>query len=284
MQNRNNITAEDDDLPCLNVGSWAEEKYDLVYLYTTLFSTGMKLKWKKRVYIDLYAGPGYSRVTGTNTILKGSPLLALGVRDPFDQYIFCESDPHFMDALQRRVNRIFPKSNVKFVSGDCNECIGKVIEAIPPYSTEQNVLSFCFVDPFDISIKFSTVQELAVNFVDFLFLLALHMDANRNVLSYMNERNRKIDEFLGLPDWRDRWKVEEAKGVKFPHFLAQEYCKQMESLKYLPMPLHQMKVVRSDVKNLPLYHLALFSRHSLAHTFWKDVLKYSTRQRSLFPS
>ena len=182
------------------------------------------------------------------------------------------------------MNRKFPKSNVQFITGDCNECIEEVIGAIPAYSKDQSVLSFCFVDPFSLSIKFSTIQKLATNFVDFLFLLALHMDANRAFFAYYTkQKNRKLDEFLGLPDWRDRWKAAEAKGDKPPRFLAQEYSKQMETLNYLPMPFHKMKLVRA-VKNVPLYHLALFSRHRLALTFWKEVLQYGNPQQKLFGS
>ena len=48
------------------------------------------------------------------------------------------------------------------------------------------------------------------------------------------------------------------------------------------LTLHQMKLVRSDDKNLPLYYLALFSRHDTAYKFWKDVLKYSTDQSSFW--
>jgi len=43
-----------------------------------------------------------------------------------------------------------------------------------------------------------------------------------------------------------------------------------------------MKQVRSDEKNLPLYYVALFSRHNLAYQYWQDVLKYSTDQTSMF--
>jgi hypothetical protein len=52
----------------------------------------------------------------------------------------------------------------------------------------------------------------------------------------------------------------------------------MESLRYLRQELHRMKLVRSDEKNLPLYYLALFSRHETAYDFWEDVLKYSDDQ------
>ncbi len=275
------IAAEDDGLPCSEVGPWAEDKYTLVALYDKLFSTGMKNKWPTRVYVDLYSGPGFVRVRGTNRTMVGSPLLALDVPDPFDKYIFCESDPVRLSALESRVRRLFPQSSAHYVPGDCNEKIGEICANIPPSSREHGVLSFCFVDPYDISIRFSTVRRLSSYYMDFLFLLALQMDANRNIEHYLKPDNSKVDEFLDLPGWRERWKIAEGQGVSFPRYLAEEYSKQMEKLGYLPVPWHKMKQVRSDERNLPLYRLALFSRHPLAQEFWDEVLCYSSDQGSL---
>ena len=273
------IIAEDDGLPCSEVGAWAEDKYTLVGLYDRLFSTGMKNKWPTRVYIDLYSGPGFVRVRGTGRVLTGSPFLALGVPDPFDKYIFCESDPELLAALQSRVDRYLPTANATFICGDCNEKVEEICAKIPTPSPGRGVLTFCFVDPFDISIKFSTVRRLSSYFIDFLILLALHVDANRNVEHYFNPRNSKVDEFLGLPDWRERWKIAESQGGRLPRFLAEEYSGQMEKLGYLRQPWDRMKQVRSDEKNLPLYRLALFSRHERAYQYWDEVLKYSSDQR-----
>lgn len=278
------IAAEHDGLPCSEVGAWAEDKYTLVGLYDRLFSTGMKNKWPTRVYIDLYAGPGFVRVRGTNRMMVGSPLLALGVPDPFDKYVFCESDPTLLSALEKRVNRLFPEAHARFVLGDCNEKIDEVCANIPSPSKDHGVLSFCFVDPYDISIKFSTVRRLSSYYMDFLFVLALQMDANRNLEHYLNPSNSKIEEFLGLPDWRERWRIAEGQGTSFPRYLAEEYSGQMEKLGYLPVPWHNMKQVRSDEKKLPLYRLALFSRHPLAYEFWDEVLHYSSNQGNLFES
>jgi len=273
------IIAEDDGLPCSEVGAWAEDKYTLVGLYDRLFSTGMKNKWPTRVYIDLYSGPGFVRVRGTNRMMVGSPLLALGVPDPFDKYIFCESDPDLLGALQSRFGRYSAKANATFICGDCNERIDKICASIPEPSPGRGVLTFCFIDPFDISIKFSTVKRLSFHLIDFLILLALHVDANRNVEHYLNSGNSKVDEFLDLADWRERWRIAESQRGKFPRFLAEEYSGQMEKLEYLPQSWDRMKQVRSD-KNLPLYHLALFSRHPLAYKYWDQVLKYSSDQQN----
>jgi three-Cys-motif partner protein len=275
------IAAQDDALYHEAVGSWVEDKHRLVALYDELFSTGMKYKWDARAYIDLYSGPGIVRVRNTHRFLWGSPLLALMVKDPFDKYIFCESNPESMEALQKRVKRLFPSVNASFLLGDCNALVEEIYSCIPKASKTYRVLSFCFADPYDLSIQFSTVKKVADYYVDFLFLLALHMDANRNEAIYMDPKNRKIDEFLGLSDWRERWANQSGK-LSFPQFLAEEYATQMETLGYLPVPFHKMKQVRSDVKNLPLYHLALFSRSDLAYKFWDQVLKYSTAQQSLW--
>ena len=273
------IIAEEDGLPCPEVGAWAADKHKLVGLYDRLFSTGMKNKWPTRVYIDLYSGPGFVRVRGTGRMLTASPLLALGVPDPFDKYIFCESDPELLVALQARVERCSPKADATYVRGDCNEKIEEICAKIPAPSQGRGVLTFCFIDPFDISIKFSTLRRLSSSFIDFLILLALHMDANRNVQHYLDSGNLKVDEFLDLPDWRERWKTAEGQRVGFPRFLAEEYSGRMEGLGYLRQPWDRMKEVRSDEKNLPLYRLALFSRHPLAYQYWDEVLKYSSDQR-----
>ena len=264
------------------VGAWVEDKHRLVSLYEALFSTGMKHKWDVRVCIDLYSGPGMVRVRGTGKMLWGSPLLALQAKDPFDKYIFCENNAAALDALKQRVEKQFPKADVCYIHGSCDGKVEEICSKIPLPSRGRKVLSFCFVDPYDLSVKFSTIGKISDRFVDFLILLALGMDANRNLQHYLDPTNHKIDDFLGLPDWRDRWTKQFSNGsASFPQFLAETYAKQMETLRYLPVAFHQMKPIRSDVKNLPLYHLALFSRHKLAYSYWEDVLKYGTSQLSL---
>jgi three-Cys-motif partner protein len=275
---RSNLLRTDcsDGLLTNPIRRWALDKYALVSLYAELFSTGMKDKWPTRVYVDLCAGSGFSQIEGTESLYWGSPLLALGVPYPFDVYIFCERDVIFLNALKTRVTRLFPGADVKFVAGDCNERHKEILSHI---RKDRGVLTFCFADPFDLSIRFSSVRHLASGKIDFLFLLALHMDANRNAAHYASQENKKIDEFLDMSMWRDEWKKAEAAGTDFPHFLAEQFSDRMASIGYLPLPFHLMKQIRSD-GNCPLYHLALFSKHQRALDFWNKVLKYSTDQIS----
>src|SRR3974390_2211133 len=272
----------DDGLVLPEVGAWVETKYRLVGLYAALFSTGMKWKWDQRVYVDLYAGAGYARVRNTQRILMGSPLIALNVDYPFNKYIFCEEDGQCIEALRHRAAKLAPERDVSYIHGDCNSELDSIIAAIPKGSHENKVLTLCVVDPFDFGIKFETLRRLSAFFIDFLVLLAIGMDANRNYDHYVDGNSTKIDEALGNVEWRDRWRDVGVRRSEFRPFLASEFSMSMESLGYLHQELHQMKHVRSDEKNLPLYYLALFSRHERAYQYWKDVFKYSTDQTSMF--
>lgn len=82
---------------------------------------------------------------------------------------------------------------------------------------------------------------------------------------------------LEVPDWRKRWNEAKVKRIPFPRFLAEQFSEKMESIGYLPFPFHRIRLIRSDA-NLPLYHLALFSKHERAYDYWDEVLKYSTDQ------
>jgi len=273
----------DDGFYTPEVGAWAETKYNLVHMYNQLFATGMKRIWDKRVYIDLFAGAGKARIRKTGKIVLASPMLALTIADKYDRYIFCEENKKEFEALQARVAKEYPQVDAYFLLGDCNKIVDQIKRLIPRHSKAQKVLSFCFIDPYALNIEFETIQELSSPyFVDFLILLAFAMDAKRNEAIYVDEKNQRINQFLGLPDWRSRWESVKKKGKDFRRFLAEEFAKQMINLQYREESLTTMIEMRSDDKNLPLYHLAFFSRHKKGYQFWNEVRKYATRQPSLF--
>ena len=271
----------DDGLYTPEVGGWAEYKYDLIGLYNDLFSTGMKGKWDKRVYIDLFAGAGKARIRHTNRVLLGSPLIALSVADKYDRYIFCDEDEGALDTLRKRVGKDVDALDVHFILGDCNKRVDEISGLIPKPSKAQRVLSFCFVDPFSLSIEFETIRLLSGYFVDFLILLALAMDAGRNEERYLEEQSDRIEKFLGISDWRDRWQAQRKNDRSTRRFLANEYARQMVLLGFRNESLGSMIEIRSDERNLPLYHLAFFSRHQRGYDFWEKVRRYSMQPRLL---
>lgn len=269
-----------DGLEVNHSGPWAAEKYALLQNYIDIFSTGMLNKWSERVYIDLYSGPGCTQVRDSGEWLMGSPLLAMSVRDPFDKYIFCERDSQCLAALKARKDSSFSRLNVSFVEGDCNQRITDILRLVPPHSRSHSVLTFCFVDPFSLDLHFDTIKTLAARFVDFLVLLALDMDARRNLRNYLRPSNHKIDLFLGSNDWRSRWKLFSSTDNSFQRFLANEFERQMLLLGYKRYSKGNTKHISTRDETLPLYHLAFFSRHQRGYQFWEESLKYSSPQQS----
>ncbi len=274
-------TVSDDGLPTNEIGPWAEEKYQYVGMYAQLFSTGMKNKWPHRIYLDLFSGPGYSSVRDTNRVVLGSPMIALSLPDQFDSYVFADENTESLDALRTRVSRLGYSVTPTYIPGDANDKVGRVLDVISK-TPSKSTLSFCFLDPYKLNIHFDTVRRIAEGrAVDFLILLALYIDANRNVSFYVAEENRTIDQFLGDPNWRQRWKAAEDGGDTIVEFLANEYSTRMHQIGYLPMSIEHMVKIRTLDRRLPLYYLAFFSKHNTGLKFWDEVRKYATDQLTL---
>lgn len=275
------ITAANDGLPAADVGPWAVEKYRRVGMYGEIFATGMKNQFPTRIYIDLFAGPGHASIRGDGRRVLTSPLLALSVPDRFSKYVYCDEKPAFIDALRRRAEGLAPGTPKSFIIGDANDRIREIAAEIPPHSRTSKILSFCFVDPFGLDIRFETIRALGESrAMDFLILLALGMDANRNWALYLKPESQKVDDFLGDRAWRERWKSAESIGTPI-RFLAEEYAQAMSRLGYLTRGIDQMIEVKTYENNMRLYYLAFFSKHERGYEFWREVQRYSTDQLGL---
>jgi three-Cys-motif partner protein len=90
-----------DGLLARSVGVWSKEKLRVVGNYMGIFTSSMKGKWKGLTYVDLFAGPGLCVVEDTGEELRGSPLLALDTKKPFDTILCVEQDDEARDALAR---------------------------------------------------------------------------------------------------------------------------------------------------------------------------------------
>lgn len=270
--------AEPDEFFAPEVGDWAKQKNLKLWNYLGMFTTGMKNTQDARIYLDLFAGAGKNRVRGTGEWLLGSPLLALNVRDPFDRLIFCEKDPTKADALRDRAAKLRP-SNVFVLNIDANEDISAVESLIPDGRT----LTFCFVDPYDIGFKFSQLARLTRNRgMDVLILLAVQMDARRNLEVYRKEDNQKISRLLGRDDWRDEWGLAEQEGVQFGRWLRNAFTDSMGRIGYVRPKDSDFQTVTVGDSKVGLYYLAFYSKNELGYKFWREAIKYSTEQRSLF--
>jgi len=275
------MQVEKDEFFIPEVRKWSLEKYRLVGGFCDIFTTGMKNLWNQLVYIDLYAGAGFAKIKETGKVYKSSSLIALSLPIPFTKYIFCEKDPYCFSALKSRIARDFSGINITLINKDSNLAINDVLSAIPPFGINNTQLPFCFVDPYSLDFDFNTIRTIGnKRLMDFLILQALHMDANRNLIKYLKEKNDKIACYLGMDKWREDFKLD-YKGYSnnFVKFLAEQYQKQMVNMGYLnERNMHQ---IRSNERNLPLYYLSFYSKHPRGLQFFKEVEKRTTAQLRL---
>ncbi len=145
------MNISDDGLAIPDVGSWAKEKYALVQTYCSVFTQSMKPpKWQSLVHIDLFAGAGYARIRETSEVVFTSSLLALGIQNQFNRYIFCDIDCDNNAALQARVQRLYPEVDARFLCCDVNQSTQQILTHLPKANRDYKVLAFCFVDPFKL--------------------------------------------------------------------------------------------------------------------------------------
>jgi three-Cys-motif partner protein len=227
------IETKPDGLYTPTVREWSLEKYKLVGSYCDIFTNGMKYKWNQLVYVDLFAGAGYAKIKESNKTYLNSALLAMSIPTPFSKYILCEQDEERFEALSTRVKRDFSHLNCELIKGDSNKNVDRVIKALPQFGKGNTRLPFCFVDPYSLNLNFETIKALGQTLMDFLILQALHMDANRNFDTYLNEENTKIAEYLGVSNWRELFEKDGMIYRKdFVKFLAEQYQEQMGKLGY----------------------------------------------------
>jgi three-Cys-motif partner protein len=244
--------------------------------YVSMFATAMKNKWPQRAYLGLYSGPGRARVETTGEIIETTPMGAVRVQDRFSHYVFVDDDERATAALERRIAATGLGIDVKTLTGDVNQLVPEIQAALPAFSREHGLLSFCFVDPFAADLKFSTIRQLATYRMDFLILLMLGWDARTNFRKYFeDETDTRIAQLIDCPDWREQYRDS---GERVVRFLLRKFDEAMTGLGYFSCSddlVHQVKI---SGKNVFLYSLVLYSRSQVGQEFWRDTLRRSDPQ------
>ena len=261
------LEVTDDGLWTPDIKAHSLEKIRLHNRYAGIFTRAMAGKWPQLAYIGLYSGSGRARLAGTNRIFETSALAVVRQPVPFTDYIFVDNDPDCVRALPQRIRAINSSTKFTIVHSDVNESADVVRRALPSYSREKGLLSFCFVDPFDLQLRFDTIRRLSYLRVDLLILLMLGVDARRNLHRYLNDENsNRIGDLIASPDWRSEFAASDRKII---HFIVRKFDQAMQGLGYLSAAddLHEIKVVGMGVFQ---YALAFYSKSDLAKHFWRE--------------
>lgn len=173
-------------------GEWTQQKLDILENYLDAYTTVLKNKPFKLMYIDAFAGTGriapvansrkvgslYGLIDGdsiTNnsddlhSFVSGSAERAIKVTGkPFDKFIFVEKYANRCAELEN-LREAHPGKNIQVINSDANQYLSNMAEN---WSEWRGVL---FLDPFATEVKWSTIETVAkLNALDTWILFPTH--------------------------------------------------------------------------------------------------------------
>lgn len=262
-----------DGLVARCTGPWAEIKHKVVKDYCSMFTSGMSKKYKERIYIDLFSGPGIYFNNESGLEAPGSALIALDYN--FTKIYFNDLNQENKEALEFR-SRISDKKIIIF-NDDANKIGGQINKLSSDYS-----ISFCLLDPDNIgNLKFDTIADLCRNKKHFDVLINFpYLDYRRSV----HVADERFDEFFGTSKWQEIEKKYTNKDVSFrASVLIELYLDQLTTLGFIkpsdPKLINYFPVYNTN--GGLLYYLVFSSKHIRGYEFCSDMAKYAIPQQRL---
>ena len=259
----------------------SKDKIEVLDGYIDRFITSMRgLPWRAFFYIDLMAGPGKNQFPD-DSVMHGSPLIALDSRHPFSHYRFVEFGKENCEALKKRVDVSERKDSVKILQGDCNEIVHDIVQEIheidrsPPYSDDcWHSLNLAFLDPEGLELHWNTVKALClINRMDLIINFSTS-GITRNASKLLNSgKTDSIDKFFGTEEWQAKYKDAGRDSTRVRRALLDLYKKRLGVLGYRAVePNPNDEMVFKTRNNNQLYTLIGVSKHPKGVQFWKDTI------------
>ena len=161
------------------VGPWAKEKLDALARYLEFYTKVLKKQPWRTIYLDAYAGGGKAVVRAggrlmpsgpglfgeeppvdaeVRELIDGSPRVALGIANPFDQYIFADPDPYRMDELNALKAEFAASRTIDVLQATAADTIrwvtGRGI-------SRRSHRGLAFLDPFGAKLDWASIKLLA---------------------------------------------------------------------------------------------------------------------------
>lgn len=253
---------DEDGLWVENVGPWAKEKLKILADYVQISSSARK-KYTHCAFIDVFSGPGKSRIRDTEELIDGSPVAAFRQatrgQSPFSAVYLSDADPELLDSATTRLRNL--GAGVNPVEGPASEAIPSIVSKLSPSG-----LHLALLDPHNLgALSFDLFESLAkLKRIDVIVHVSLG-DLQRNVDRYSSQEFAQFDRFA--PNWRNHVRTDVNQASLRAAIL--EYWTDKVVALGLPRARH-CELIRGT-RNQRLYWLMLLAKHDLAHSFWNKV-------------
>ncbi len=183
------------------IGPWSEIKLDILRDYAAPYSRILSSHGFHHGYIDAFSGPGlHVRRKGKEEVL-GSPLVALGVEPPFDEYHFIDLDGEKVDFLRKQVGS---RATVMFYNADSNTVL--IDSILPRFSYAKRTRALCVLDPYKLTLDWNVVCAAGRSSAVEVFINFPVMQMNRNckqetISEILPGELHAMDRFWGDRSW-----------------------------------------------------------------------------------
>jgi len=181
-------------------GNWTEEKMEIIVKYASAYLKIMnKQDWVRTIYFDGFAGSGFIETDGSEPMKKGTALRILDLSDPkpFDIYYFVELDEEHATELNSNLSSHPLRKKIYIQQEDCNRKLVNLAEYLKKY---KNYRALVYIDPYGMSISWSSIESLKGLGVDLWILVPTGMGVNRMLVNdgkISDSWVQKLENFLG---------------------------------------------------------------------------------------
>lgn len=140
-------------------GQWTIKKLKILETYLDAYTTALKNKSFKLMYIDAFAGTGHvefrHKDQDTENFIRGSAIRAVSIDNrPFDKLIFVEKAQGRCDELEH-LRKEHTGRDIQIENSDANEYLSNLQQN---WKLWRGVL---FLDPFATQVEWSTFETIA---------------------------------------------------------------------------------------------------------------------------
>jgi len=269
---------------------WSEKKLSILKYYADIYQKilghGKGKFITNKYYIDAFAGPGQYLGKEDESLVPGSPLIALSLPS-FTHYVFIDMNQTTLNELKENIETEHPSklSNVQFLKGDSNKAIQNTL--VPKLKNTKNFRGLIFLDPFGAHIDWVTVQSIAqTGKLDMILHFSI-FDMHRNIgvkkaSDLEPDRITRFDRFFGCTDWQNHTHQERTdtlfldsekyKADDFEENIVSFYKKRLIENAGFEF-VHYSSPIKHPVTNARFFYLFFASHHKRGDNLAKSVCK-----------